>query len=183
MRIFRSQDATKEQRRGSVDQRRRNSGNRFGAGHARSDLRYPDTQSLHAPESVVMNTCRSLRPLLLSGLIALLACNEWHVASPAPVDAIRSNPERVRVTDIDGHRTVVRQPVIHYDTLTSGSAHSGGELFALPVSRIQRLEVRRTNSGKTGALAGGVVMAGVLTFVANQAALGDALERAFTGGN
>jgi hypothetical protein len=93
----------------------------------------------------------------------LPACTTWHVGTPTPAEFIaREQPERVRVTRLDGTTVDLRAPEIRGDSVWG--SHGGGlaqgdsaARVGLPLSDVRQVAVRRASAGKTLLLIGGTV--------------------------
>lgn len=125
---------------------------------------------------------RSCRPLLTGILVpaclaqALAGCAGWRTADPLAGTPTREHPATVRVTRFGGETEVLHRAYVQNGSLIglrqSGVVRTENETRLLPearaeipLSEIDRLQVRATDSGKTmilfvgvTALAGGVLV-------------------------
>jgi hypothetical protein len=81
---------------------------------------------------------------------------------PPPSAGAPTTLPRVRVLRLDGSRVEVGQAYVRGDALygerRAGTAPGYRGVVAVPVDSVRRLEARRVSAGRTGALAGGVLL-------------------------
>jgi len=119
---------------------------------------------------------KAISLVLLPVLLAQVSgCAEWMNYQQPPGEVLASrSPEKVRVTRADGQREEVHAPRVVNDTLL-GYRHGPGAgeqsrnpIVRIPVSEIDRMEVRQTNTGGTILLVGlGVAMVAVTVAAAS----------------
>ena len=112
------------------------------------------------------------------------ACTAWHVGTPTPAEFIaREQPQRIRVTRLDGTSVDLRTPEVRGDSLWGarggGLAQGDNErTVALALSDVRQVAVRRTSAGKTLLLVGGSVAA---LFIAAAIACSGSSDEFYTG--
>lgn len=90
-------------------------------------------------------------------------CTSWHVGTPTPAQFIQDEqPNRVRVTRVDGSTIMLHTPSVQGDslygkreTLTPRSEPTT-EPFTIPLAEIESVAVRKFSAGKTLLLLGGI---------------------------
>ena len=98
---------------------------------------------------------RAIATLLL--VLYLPACTSWQVGKTSPEQLFEDDPpEKVRVTQTDGSRVELLAPMITADTLR-GSVKGDSVSVAIPLSNVQTVEVRESDSLKGLALTVGIV--------------------------
>ena len=98
---------------------------------------------------------RTIAALLL--LLYLPACTSWQVGKPSPEEFLENeHPEKVRVTQTDGSRVELMSPAVRADSLVGRV--NGGTSVSIALSEVQKVEVRESDSTKTGLLAAGVLI-------------------------
>ena len=119
-----------------------------------------------------LRTHRSAMACLLL-LTYLPACTAWQVGTPTPAAFVqREQPDRVRVTRVDGSQIMLVTPTVHGDSLSgqretlNPRSELTTESFALPLTEVQSVAVRKFSAGKTvllvGAIFGVVLVAWVI---------------------
>jgi hypothetical protein len=107
---------------------------------------------------------RSLRPFVALTLIVTYSagCQSWQVVGPNPAEYLQSHiVEAARITRTDGTVLELRNPSVAHDSLTGlvpGTPPTSLQV-SLPLTEVDSLAVRKTNTGRTIALIGGIVAA------------------------
>jgi hypothetical protein len=97
---------------------------------------------------------RPIAALLL--LLYLPACTSWQVAKTSPEQLFEDDPpEKVRVTHTDGSRVELMSPEVRADSLMG--TVKGGDTVSIALSKVQKVEVRESDSLKGLALTVGVL--------------------------
>jgi hypothetical protein len=110
-----------------------------------------------------LRTYRSAIALFLF-VTYLPACTSWHVGTPTPAEFVRrEQPNRVRLTRVDGSQLMLVSPSVQGDslsgkreTLTRGSEPTT-EPFTVPLADVQTVAVRKYSAGRTLLLLSGIV--------------------------
>lgn len=124
-----------------------------------------------ASPMTLLRVRRSSIALLL--LLAYLpACTSWHVGTPTPEAFIqREHPKVVRVTRIDGTRVTLTNPILAGDSLTGLSRPSDyirdTTRVTIALSDVQSVAVEKFSAGKALIVAGAVVGALLIIWVAD----------------
>jgi hypothetical protein len=106
--------------------------------------------------------------MVLLMTLNLSACSTWQATELGPRQVIEAQPSRVRVTDLDGDRTVILYPAIDVDSIrghdhalrTTLEVREGAlaPVAILAITDVQAIEVRRFSAPRTL----GLVLAGLL---------------------
>jgi hypothetical protein len=79
-------------------------------------------------------------------LVVLGACHTWRVQPVPPAQLLSgASPSQVRLTLHDGRRVVIRQPVLHSDSVASGA----DDTPPLAVAEIDSIALRKGDPAKT----------------------------------
>ena len=110
----------------------------------------------------------------------LISCTAWHEKRP-PQDYVRKEaPRQARVTHSDGSVSTLEATSVRRDSLIGvappGRGSSGAtQPVSVPLADVRKLEVRETDTLKTVALVGGLILLGaiVVTAALASAAIGN----------
>lgn len=99
--------------------------------------------------------CRPIALLLL--MLHLAACTSWQLSTVSPPQLIQEEePGLVRLTQMNGDRSVVDNPEIRGDSIVSGDTRSCKRLdcrrSSVVISDIAQIEVGRPSQSRTAAL-------------------------------
>ena len=97
----------------------------------------------------------------LAAAAAMAGCTQWHPESVSPSDVVATNhPARLRVTARDSSVTIVDAPLVAGDSLRG---RVGGSAWAIALSDVSEVAVRRIHGGHSALLIGGLaaVTAGI----------------------
>ena len=113
--------------------------------------------------------------------VVVAGCSSWQLAKPTPSEYLQSHrPNHVRVTRSDSARISLRTPELRGDSLwgiEGGSlarADTGRQVI-VPLSDIQRMEVRRFSLAKTLGLYAVISVALLIAFHASGGLFGDGI--------
>ncbi len=112
---------------------------------------------------------RAIATLLL--LLYLPACTSWQVGKTSPEQLFEDDPpEKVRVTQTDGSLIELMSPEVRADSLV-GTVK--GDTVSIALSEVQKVEVRRPDSTRTGILVAGIMVWTVVSVVLFVSAMED----------
>jgi hypothetical protein len=91
------------------------------------------------------------------------ACSSWHVGTPTPAEFIaRERPPDVRVTRTDGSTVDLTAPEVRGDSVAGRLKGRDTAPYSVPLSDVRSVAVRKTSTGKTLLLVGGVLVGTLL---------------------
>lgn len=105
--------------------------------------------------------------VLVPLLLLLVGCRAWESSATTPQRLVAdTRPSLVRVTDIDGLRTTLKNPIFVNDSLISVTAPAPGTVVLPPrtgvlADDVALLEVGRFSAVRSVALAGAIIAASV----------------------
>ena len=86
------------------------------------------------------------------------ACQAWRVQPVAPESLLAADqPERVRVTRVDGSHIVLEHPVVRADTVSGSVLRNGVQQdIRIPLTDVRHIETRGFSTSRTVGLGLGV---------------------------
>jgi hypothetical protein len=96
--------------------------------------------------------------VLILGIAHLTGCSSWQTQLEPPDVALRSNPDRARISTSDGSRRTLHWPAVHDSLLvgnTTGYSEYGDrqdKRVAIPLDSVTRIEFHELSRGRTMAL-------------------------------
>ncbi|GEM_PF-2160340 len=125
-----------------------------------------DFKTMTISRNEMSQTSTGTKTIRYSVLLMLLhtgGCVTWEPARGVPRDLITiERPSSIRVTDVDGTRKTLKNPIIINDSIVSAPAPPPGTIVMPPrqgllLRDVNTFELPRVNTGRTIALIGAII--------------------------